>query len=139
MTPLDVLSKRIAVTSLWDFCNLEPTPNSIAVRVLTPGEPDPVSQDLLKRYTHVCTIVASDDDRSLSPEDSRRVVQFLDTHAPTATTVVVHCTMGVSRSRGLVLGYLERIGDPYADGFRRISPLHNRGWARCVRETPIDG
>lgn len=131
-------SKRVYVMGILAFSRVIPAPRSIAVRILTPGDTDPVSPETLSRYAHVCTITGADHDEGLHPDDAKQVIQFLDTYGPDATEIVVHCTMGVSRSRGLVLGYLERIKDPYVEGFLRTSPLHNRGWAQRMRDPDGD-
>jgi predicted protein tyrosine phosphatase len=72
---------------------------------------------------------------AMTPAIASRIVECIQTH-PDITAWHVHCTMGASRSPGVVIGLLEGLGAPPAD--RRLAlarwPMFHRGIAAMVRE-----
>lgn len=60
-----------------------------------------------------------------------QVWQFVERHHPNATRLVIHCQMGVSRSRGLALGLAEVLRPDLVPALEQASPKHNP-WVRAV-------
>lgn len=72
--------------------------------------------------------------RAIQPFDARvaaQVWQFVARHHATATRLVIHCQMGVSRSRGIALGVASVLRPETVPALELASPKHNP-WVREV-------